>query len=445
MSKKSLQRAVLVCAAVFGLAAAYGNFCRQAKYLHYEVFDFNQTVSWQKKDGNIFRTASRGNFDMFLLAKDDFRKVSLKLNIINPRDCGILFNYLGKDYYYVLYFDTVHQAVLWLRITPEGTSVIQRGILPPVAVLPVELDLWKGGAKFSIKGQTHSQVTFNDVVKGSLLLGGLMIKDAQAPKVIFNDVRLEGTTSEGTSVQGSDSISNIPQGRYIAALLILCAMMTASAFMLARVLSRLQEKDPQNNEFKLSGLQAGLIHSAAAALLFLPFIFKGEILISSADNLGQIFPLFFFSKQNFLQIFGGGEPILWNPYSHNGIPFFSNHWNMTYYPLNWPIFLLPDSWVMSALTLRTMVEVFLIGLFGYRLFLAEFGSAKWAMASSLSYQLGSFLIFSFTLFPVTSLFFAMTFYLYTLWTLPQRKDWLNAAMLVSAKSAPGRNTRNASQ
>lgn len=432
MNRKKIPSIVLVCAVLLGLAAAYGNFCRQAKYLKYEVFDLNRTVSWEKKDGNIFRTASKGNFDMFLLAKDDFQGISLKLNIVNPRDCGIIFNYAGQDNYYTLYFDTAHQAVLWLKTTPDGTSVIERGILPLVAVLPVELDIRENGAKFSVKGQTHSRVTFNDGTKGSRLFGGLMIKDADAPKVIFNDVQIEGTTAEGVNVRVSGDEFHVPQGRYVFALLFLCAMMAVSASLLARVISLRQDGDLVSKEFKLTGVQAGVIHAAGAVLLFLPFIFRQEILVSSADNFGQIFPLFFFSKQNFLQILSGGEPILWNPYAHNGVPFFSNHWNMTYYPLNWPVFLLQDSAVMSALTLRTMIEVFLIGFLGYRLFLAEIGSAKWAMVSSLAYQLGSFLIFSMTLFPVTSLFFAMTLYLYVLWTLPQRRDWLNAVLLAGS-------------
>ena len=387
MNNKSLRTIVFVCAVVLGLAAAYDNFYRQAKYLQYEVFNFNQTVSWQKKDGNIFRTASKGNFDILLLARDYFQRASLKFNIINPRDCGVIFNYSADDYYTMLYFDTANQSVVWLQVTPNGTSVLQRGILPPVAVLPVEFDVWEGGAKFSIKGQVHSQVKY-DHVKGSRLFGGLMIKEANMPKVIFNDLRLNGTAIDGTDVAVRDAVSQVPRGRYIMALLILCAMMVASAFMLARGLVLLQEKDFKSGEFKLSNVQAGLIHFAAAALVFLPFIFKQQILISSADNLGQIFPLFFFSKQNFIQIISGGEPILWNPYSHNGIPFFSNHWNMTYYPLNWPVFLMPDSAVMGALTFRTMIEVFLIGFLGYRLFLAEIGSAKWAIVSSLAYQLG---------------------------------------------------------
>ena len=156
MNNKSLRTIVFVCAVVLGLAAAYDNFYRQAKYLQYEVFNFNQTVSWQKKDGNIFRTASKGNFDILLLARDYFQRASLKFNIINPRDCGVIFNYSADDYYTMLYFDTANQSVVWLHVTPNGTSVLQRGILPPVAVLPVEFDVWEGGAKFSIKGQVHS-------------------------------------------------------------------------------------------------------------------------------------------------------------------------------------------------------------------------------------------------------------------------------------------------
>ena len=45
-------------------------------------------------------------------------------------------------------------------------------------------------------------------------------------------------------------------------------------------------------------------------MIFFP-MFKGEILISSYDNLGEIYPLFFHSKHNFEQFLHGQPLSLW--------------------------------------------------------------------------------------------------------------------------------------
>jgi hypothetical protein len=98
---------------------------------------------------------------------------------------------------------------------------------------------------------------------------------------------------------------------------------------------------------------------------------------------------------------------------------------MIYYPLNWIPFLFSDENLLSAITFRSFLEVFLIGVCAYRFFLIELKSRVWALFSSIAYQMCSLLIFTFTIFPTTSLYFVMTLYLYLLWSAPYRKTVWN--------------------
>ncbi|MCC6758798.1 MAG: YfhO family protein, partial [Candidatus Omnitrophica bacterium] len=170
-------------------------------------------------------------------------------------------------------------------------------------------------------------------------------------------------------------------------------------------------------------------HVGLAVCFFWPFISAGEISVFSYDNLGEIFPLFYYAKHNFVNILHGHAPWLWNPWIQNGFPFFSNHWDMIYYPLNWPVFLAPDKDLLTALTLKSFIEVAALGIFAYGFFLRELGNARWALFASVAYQMCSLLIFTMSIFPATSLYFAMTVYLYVLWSAPERRPITNFLLL----------------
>lgn len=414
------------------LGWAYGNFISQTRHLDSQIFDFQKTYSWREVPQGIYRVDARENMDSTLLSRENFKDFDFEFTGFNLRNCGIIHGYIDEKNFSYIYFNESSQSLLW-ALTRDGRQVLLKAV------------------KTYFRPQINGRLTVHDqkgefFIDGQPVMGlglsagagkiGFILPHADSPKTIFKPLLLTGHTDRGQarSMKATGPVFQ-QKLRYFLAVVILSLALLLNGGYWARVYALKGgnfSDGAEKEEKRIPRFIVATIHLVLAAVIFYPFVFKGEILVSSADNYGEIFPLFFFSKHNFQNILQGGGLGLWNPYTHNGVPFYSNHWNMIFDPLNWPIFFLPDSQVLPALTFRTFVQVFLIGVLAYEFFRRELTSPLWALYCSVVYQLCSLLIFTLTVFPSISLYFAMTLYLYLLWSIEERRPVWNYLFLTGA-------------
>src|SRR3989338_5365009 len=314
------------------LAAAYYNFFRQSQRLQYQIFDFTVVASWQETKNGIYRVDARGNVESMLLSKDAWKELQLSFVLLNPRDCGVIYNYRDADNFHFIYFNRGSDAIIFGENKNGQLAVLKKEKFIDLPLLRCILKMHSNQAQLAVNGRPYSQM---DIPAGQGKIG-LMIMDAKGPATVFRNISLSGKTVNGESLSiQSDSASSAPAG-WGGGVIGVFVMMLGVSVYLARwyMLYRQNKTGSSEDKEPVHFFAAAGVHLGIAALLFWPFFSRGEILISSADNFGEIFPLFFLSKHNFLNILGGESLALWNPYAHNGIPFFSNHWNMLYYPLN---------------------------------------------------------------------------------------------------------------
>jgi len=427
MSGYGLALGILLALCLWG---SYQNYAHSVKRIDYQIFDFAKAISWIKSAaGDLYRIESKGYFDSMLLSVDEWRDFEWSFTIRSPRECGVAFRYEDDDNFHFIYFNQQLKSILF-AVKKNGTTVPIKAIAgelnsPVTCVVKAKDDL----LELVVNDRSLLQEKF-ELTDGKI---AFILRDALIPKTVFYKMVIKGHLANGDFVT-SDDLKQLTQtlSRWLA-LPVLFLFMVLTAVSGAWIVScLLQAKSRRSGGFTLNFWWAAGAHLILTVLLFWPFVFKGEILISSADNFGEIFPLFFLSKHNFIDMLQGKGLSLWNPYIHNGLPFFSNHWNMIFYPLNWPVFLFSDELILKVLTLRVFIEVFLIGLCAYGFFALELGSRKWALFSSIVYQLCSLLIFTLTVFPSISLFFAMTFYLYVLWSMSLRRAVFNYILLTLA-------------
>lgn len=418
---------------ILALFASYSFYAQEVKRIDYEIFDLNKTVSWEKSQKGIFRADSKGDFEILLLSKDAWRDFDASLTLVNPRQCGFVFNYRNEKNYCLIFFNGENQSL--------GLFQVKEGTIQSLERLPVRFNL---SDSYSIKANLKSAelaINGKSIFAISLSSGGgnigLLLRDSSEPRTYFGDVTVGGHLSDGKRI---DSAHKNPARMYrvLAALIIFYSFLMVFCFYLVALLNRLWGgRRLEGNAFASQGnpisiYAAVFVHFMLTVFIFYPFVMRGSILVSSTDNFGEILPLFLFSKHNFWNIITGQSLCLWNPYNLDGMPFFSNHWNMIYYPLNWIVFLFSDKQVLPVMTLRVFLEVFFLGLCVYGLFVRELGSRAWALFCSITYQLCSFLIFSLTIFPAISLFFSMTLFLYLLWSMPGRRISWNFLLLTIA-------------
>ncbi len=424
LSKKPAWVGAAAFVVLLGLFGAYRFSVGQARQVNYLIFNIQETVSWVENETGIYRREAQGHLDNLLLSIDPWREARLSFDLLNPRDCGLIFHYQDPQTYHFLYFHRPTQSVFWARKTPQGTQVIERHALPQAAVFKGRLEISPFEAKLFYRGHLLSELK----IKGPTGPFGILINDADDPRTIFHQLKVSGILASGRRASGISPPQFKQAGMaYLLSVLPWYLVMIAASLLVAWWLARRCEQgrcslDGVNREERLiNGFSAGLIHLLLAAAVFIPFILRQEIFVSSYDNLGEIYPLVFLSKHKFAEMIRTRAWSLWNPFFHNGTPFFSSHWNMIYYPLNWLLFLVPDKALMTAVTFKTFLEVFLTGLLAYGFFAHEIRSRTWALVSSVAYQLCSFLIFALSIYPTISLYFGMTFYLYLLWTMPSRR------------------------
>jgi len=415
------------------LVFSYRNYARQCSSKNYKIFDFNKTISWYETGKGIVRKGSKGKIDNILLSLDKWHEFEISFDLINPNTFTFVFHYLDAENFDYIFFNPKLNIILFGVTTKGETDNLRSGVYRFST---------EQKCVFRIKGQ-EAQVLIND----RLLLNqnfsprngkfGLILNEAFEPQTIFHDLKVKGTLENGRFIFAQSPSKFNPSPFWYASRLlpififILLINFTIFSF-LARSKTRLPLSDGRKSkidEILTNGFVVGLTHFIFAAFLFWPFFTKGHIFISSYDNFGEIFPLFFFSKHNFINFLQTKTLSLWNPFSHNGIPFYTSHWNMIFYPINWIIFMFSDEKALALLTMKTFLEVFLIGWLAYGFFVQEIKSRPWAFFCSIVYQLCSLLLFSLTIFPTTSLYFCMTLYLYLLWTIHKRRTVVNYVFL----------------
>lgn len=402
----------------------YRHYVNTVQRVHYQIFDVKKTVSWVETPEGIYRKSAKGDLDSILLSADRWKEFTLSFDLIHPRNAGLIFHYQDNKNFDFIVFNKHKRAILLGRKRQGHSRYLEQATFPLAAEQKCSFTVKAEGAQLFVNKQSVFKIPPH--FQGGKF--GLLLKDAFDPRTIFHNSRIEGRLADGSWITAQSPSSSSASGHpYFLALLpfymgmILLSVYLATCFRRYYGQRKICYPGQQERGGGINIMTASLVHLLLAVCLFWPFLSRGEILISSYDNFGEIFPLFFLSKHNFMQILGGQSLSLWNPYVHNGIPFFSNHWNMIYYPANWVVFLFSDKNVLSVLTLRTFMEVFLTGVCAYGFFARELRSKAWALFCSIIYQLGSLLIFSLTVFPTISLYFAMTLYLYLLWSLEQRR------------------------
>gem|GEM_PF-1958166 len=420
---------------------SYLTFVKESQQLNPELFNWTDTVSWRKTEGNFVRVDAKAQIENVLLSNKVWDEFNLSLTIVYPRDCGLVYRYQDAKNFHFIIFDVREGAVLW-GFNRDGAYAVVKKIRSTFSpILPCRLMVTHNRADLFLNHQPHSSFELN----GGHGRIGLMSRTVSRPPTVFTAIAIED--QEGLHQEsGIFDLQKVSSRflHYLIATISLNGIMIFLALHLSRFyFMRWQVKGAEGKEKIGSALTtrgAASVHFLLALFLFWPFFVRGEILASSSDNIGQIFPLFIFSKHNFQQILEGQSFGLWNPYAHNGIPFFSNHWNMLYYPLNWPLFFLPDQWVLMGVTFRLFLEVFFIGILSYQFFRLELGTNSWALFCSVTYQLCSLLIFSLTIFPTTSMIFSLTLYLYVVWSMNNRSFhwnfiWLTLSLTLFLTSA----------
>jgi hypothetical protein len=416
------------------LWTSYRYYVRNIRLLNYQIFDVKKNISWVEDTNGIYRRDARATEDNLLLSFDRFREIDLSFFLINPRDCGIIYQYENSKNLSFIYFSKEAGSIVWGKKESGEVKQILRLPYPFHELQSCQFSVRNGQAQLSINKQVFPAMA----TAGTAARIGLIVNDAIKPITVFHNIQIRGILDSGAKVAGScPPVFSQAAGKYIIFLFPLFLSILLSGLYLAYwakgcKVAMLKNPSFSKEELSVNRLTAIAIHFLLACCVFWPFLTQGRVLISSYDNIGEIYPLFFFSKHNFEQLLHGQGLSLWNSFAHNGVPLFNNHWNMIYYPFNWLIFLFPDAQVMSLLTLKIFLETFLLGVFAYGFFALELGNPAWALFSSICYQLCSLLIFSFSIFPTTAAYFAMIFYLYLLWSMPQRRAIWNYLFLTFA-------------
>ena len=425
---KNLSISLIILAVIFG----YFYFVSSVKVNHYQLFNVRKTMTWAKSGNSLYRTHSHRTVENILLSEDNWRDYALSWKVANFKDCGFVFDYVDAQNYGFVYLRKDSNSILSGHLQQGQTQDVKMLKANLGDVIGVNVEKKEGIVSFTVN--QNSVITVPSQVSDGKI--GFLVNEASYPPMLFHQISISGILESGRSLS-HDVNAKTEGGLYDVFRDFLPFYLAFIVFVICFpiLFPRFLEKTPSlmmfsffRNDF-LQNVGAVFVHLFLAGCFFWPFISRGEVAVFSYDNLGEIYPLFYYAKHNFMNILQGHSPWLWNPIIQNGFPFYSNHWDMIYYPLNWPVFLSPENTLLTALTLKSFVEVAALGIFAYGFFSLEFKNKRWALFSSVVYQMCSLLIFTMGIFPATSTYFAMTFYLYILWSVPKRRALTNFLLL----------------
>ncbi len=420
--------AILLCA----LAGGYFYFINSVKADRYQLFNPKKTITWAQSQNSLYRTHTHRSVDNVLLSEDAWAEYDFSAKIANPGDCGFLYDYIDANNYHFVYFQKKPGVITVGELKESKVQVVKSLAFDLPSLLDVAVKKQDGVVNFSIDGKKLFE-SKTEAAAGKI---GLMVNSGDLPPTIFHQILMRGTLLNGKFLTAQVSVKSESGVIHAFKSLVpfylgFCLIVILFPFLLSRgslFQSGIAEK---KKAFFLSSCPY-LLHVFLAVCFFWPFFARGEVAVFSYDNLGEIYPLFYYAQQNFLNILHGHEPWLWNPLIQNGFPFYSNHWDMIYYPLNWPVFFSAPENLLTALTWKSFLEVVGIGIFAYGFFVLELQNKRWALFSSVAYQMCSLLIFTMGIFPASSTYFAMTFYLYVLWSAKARRALTNFLLLAFA-------------
>ncbi len=421
-------RIILFIPALLFLLFALNHVRSVIKLQYFRIFDLDKTISWIENEDGIFRRSAWGDLDTILLSGDEWKTFQTAFYLYRPGESGLIFRYVSPDDFHLVLFNEKANVIAILHQQEGQASLID---VAPYEFQESNLCILK------VDDRNVRVFTGGDLVLEADLAPpeedayhfGLMAQQALS---VFSGFRIQGVMADGTPIKAAspperNRRSNPAFLFHVSVFLLAVVLLTATFLFILGI-----PWHALRSSLWPMSWTARVLHVLGAIFLFWPFLARGSLLIGSYDNIGEILPLAFYSKQLFLDILQGKSLGLWNPLVHNGVPFFSNHWNMIYYPVNWLLFLVPEKSFLSAMTLKIFLETIFLGWLSYEVFRREFGNRFWALCASLIYQLSSVLIFTYTLYPATALFFAMTWVGYVLWTFSERKpSWSYLLLCVS--------------
>jgi hypothetical protein len=422
---KNLRRNIILAIFILSLFLGYSYFVKAVKHEHYQIFNVKTTITWAQSERSLYRTHAYGTVDNMLLSQDQWREYVFSLRVTNPENCGLVFDYSDNQNYGFFYFKRTPGEVVGGQLIDGKLQNVKAIRYTVPGSFQTVLKKEKSAVDLFVEGQLLMSVPSREE-SGKV---GLIINTLAKPPTVYHEITIDGSlgSREKVLAQVNTPVTGGALNafwKFLPAYLILMIVLVFFPSVApGATITILFESATLKKFLPL------FLHVVLAACLFWPFISAGQVAIFSYDNLGEIFPLFYYAKHNFANILHGQSPWLWNPVIQNGFPFYSNHWNMIYYPLNWPVFLVSDQDFLKAVTFKSFVEVSLLGIFAYGFFKRELGNSRWALFSSVAYQMCSLLIFTMSIFPATSLFFSMTVYLYLLWSVPERRSLANFLLL----------------
>ncbi|MCB9770965.1 MAG: hypothetical protein H6754_00215 [Candidatus Omnitrophica bacterium] len=430
--KKFLQSNFGISLMILAIIFGYFYFVSSVKADHYQLFNVKKTMTWAKSGNSLYRTHSHRTVENILLSEDGWRDYILSFKVANLKDCGFVFDYVDAQNYGFIYLRKDSNSILSGNLQQGQTQNVKLLKANLGDVMGVNVEKKAGIVSFTVNQNPIITVP-SQVSDGKI---GFLVNEASYPPMLFHQISINGILESGRTLSHDvnaksesglyDILRNFLPFYLAFVVFVICFPILFPRFLetifILKVFSFLKYDFVQN-------VGAALVHLFLAGCFFWPFISRGEVAVFSYDNLGEIYPLFYYAKHNFMNILQGHSPWLWNSILQNGFPFYSNHWDMIYYPLNWLVFLFSEKTLLTALTLKSFVEVTALGIFAYGFFSLEFKNKRWALFSSVVYQMCSLLIFTMGIFPATSTYFAMTFYLYVLWSVPQRRALTNFLLL----------------
>jgi hypothetical protein len=156
-------------------------------------------------------------------------------------------------------------------------------------------------------------------------------------------------------------------------------------------------------------------------MVFSSFFLEGKVLLSSTDNTFNHYPNLLFGHRMLRQ----GDFGLWNPLIFAGVDFSSSFHHHMLHPLNWPLLLLPERFVLHGVTVQCYLEISLLGLLAFRIIRRVQDDDLVALFIAIVAQLGGFTWFTTTTLIGTHLLFAAAASIYVIVSHADRRPVLN--------------------
>ena len=187
----------------FAVAAGYLYFLNAVKTDHYRLFNVKKTITWAQAQNSIFRVISKDNIENILLSEDGWRDYALSLSIANPKDCGLIFDYLDLRNYGFVYFQKNPGVIISGRFK-DGRTEVEKTVPFKFSVSPVVL-LKKEGGEISL--QINNRLLFQQRSERPAGKVGLMLNAANNPPTVFYHIAIKRWLDHGQFVENLFSSS----------------------------------------------------------------------------------------------------------------------------------------------------------------------------------------------------------------------------------------------